>query len=86
MDDLLAATVEPVLVIAALLCGLFIRRTGLMAIVAAGVGFAHGALLDMVSTTGGVHAAKLVLGAVAALAWAFVARTAKIFLTKRRAG
>lgn len=86
MDDLLAATVEPVLVIAALLCGLFIRRTGLMALVAAGVGLAHAALLDMISTTGGFHAANLVLGAAAALAWAFVAHTAKDFLTKRHTG
>jgi hypothetical protein len=78
--------VEPVLVVAALLCGLFISRTGPMAVVAAGVGLAHGALLDMVSTTGGFHVANLLLGGVAALAWAFVAHTAKIFLTRRRAG
>lgn len=86
MDDLLASTVEPVLVISAFLCGVLIRRSGILAVTAIVIGLLHGALLDMVSATGGFHGGNLVLGVAAALVWAFIGHAVRSLLTRRRAG
>lgn len=84
MDDILAATVEPVLVVVALACGLLIRRPAPLLVVAVVVGLLHGVLLDLVGTTGEIYVEGMVLGVVAALMWAYAARGVRGLLAGRR--